>query len=86
MTLASPRRVRPRHLRHTLRRGTWCERLLSDEGLSARIRVGAEDCFDRYLAPEQLGGYYVDSVWRAVSGASPLSMQPQYDTTELVQP
>lgn len=45
----------------------WCERLLADEALRTSIRRGAEDYFDRYLALEQLGAYYVDALWRQLS-------------------
>jgi hypothetical protein len=41
-----------------------CERLVGDSDLRARIRRGAADYFDRNLAPEQLGAYYVQCLWR----------------------
>jgi hypothetical protein len=39
-----------------------CERLLGDEDLRSAIRGAAEDYFDRYLALEQLGAYYLDEI------------------------
>lgn len=42
----------------------WCERLLADDELRGTIARGAADYFDRYLALEQLGAYYVDVLWR----------------------
>jgi hypothetical protein len=42
----------------------WCDRLVNDRGLRDEIRRGAEDYFDRYLALDQLGAYYVDTCWR----------------------
>jgi hypothetical protein len=45
----------------------WCEQLANDHDLRNRIRRGAEDYFDRYLSLEQLGAYYVDSIWRLVN-------------------
>jgi hypothetical protein len=43
-----------------------CERLLGDDGLRQTIGRAAEDYFDRYLALEQLGAYYVDTLWRSL--------------------
>jgi hypothetical protein len=40
-----------------------CERLLRDDSLRESIGRGGQDYFDRYLALEQLGAYYVDSLW-----------------------
>jgi hypothetical protein len=45
-----------------------CERLLADVNHRRAIGRAAEDYFDRYLALEQLGAYYVDTVWRALHG------------------
>jgi len=45
----------------------WCDRLVNDNELRNRIRRGAEDYFDRYLSLEQLGAYYVDTIWRLVT-------------------
>lgn len=42
----------------------WCERLIADDELRLTIARGAADYFDRYLALEQLGAYYVDVLWR----------------------
>ena len=42
----------------------WCERLIADQGLRASLGRAAGDYFDRYLALEQLGAYYVDALWR----------------------
>jgi hypothetical protein len=43
-----------------------CERLLRDDALRETICSAAEDYFDRYLALEQLGAYYVDALWRTL--------------------
>lgn len=43
-----------------------CERLLGDVSLRKTIGRAAEDYFDRYLALEQLGAYYVDTLWRTL--------------------
>jgi hypothetical protein len=43
-----------------------CERLLCDDRRRAGIGRAAEDYFDRYLALEQLGAYYVDTLWRTL--------------------
>jgi hypothetical protein len=43
-----------------------CERLLSDISLRKTISQAAADYFDRYLAVEQLGAYYVDTLWRTL--------------------
>jgi hypothetical protein len=43
-----------------------CERLLLDASLRQAISRAAEDYFDRYLALEQLGAYYVDTLWRSL--------------------
>jgi hypothetical protein len=43
-----------------------CERLLRDDGLRETIGRAAEDYFDRYLALEQLGAYYIDTLWRTL--------------------
>jgi hypothetical protein len=43
-----------------------CERLLSDHLLRTTMCRAAEDYFDRYLALEQLGAYYVDVLWRTL--------------------
>jgi hypothetical protein len=45
-----------------------CERLLSDDNLRNAISCAAEDYFDRYLALEQLGSYYIDALWRTLEG------------------
>ncbi|MDQ6818392.1 MAG: hypothetical protein M3018_13445 [Actinomycetota bacterium] len=42
----------------------WCERLIADEDLRSTLGRGAAEYFDRYLALEQLGAYYVDALWR----------------------
>lgn len=42
----------------------WCERLIADDELRGTIARGAADYFDRYLALEQVGAYYVDALWR----------------------
>jgi hypothetical protein len=44
-----------------------CERLLVDHRLRTSLQEAAADYFDRYLALDQLGAYYVDCLWRAVS-------------------
>jgi hypothetical protein len=41
-----------------------CAELLRDEGRRARIADGAQQYFDRYLAREQLAGYYLTTVLR----------------------
>jgi hypothetical protein len=43
-----------------------CDGLLRDDGLREAIGRAAEDYFDRYLALEQLGAYYVDTMWRTL--------------------
>jgi hypothetical protein len=43
-----------------------CERLLGDDALRQTIGRAAEDYFDRYLALEQLGAYYVDALWQTL--------------------
>jgi hypothetical protein len=43
-----------------------CERLVDDDSLRQTIGRAAEDYFDRYLALEQLGAYYVDTLWRSL--------------------
>jgi hypothetical protein len=43
-----------------------CERLLGNASLRKAIGQAAEDYFDRYLALEQLGAYYVDTLWRTL--------------------
>jgi hypothetical protein len=43
-----------------------CGRLLGDAGLRETISGAGEDYFDRYLALEQLGAYYVDALWRTL--------------------
>jgi hypothetical protein len=43
-----------------------CERLVRDDSLRQRIGRAAEQYFDRYLALEQLGSYYVDALWRSL--------------------
>jgi glycosyl transferase family 1 len=40
-----------------------CERLVRDDSLRESISRAAADYFDRYLALEQLGAYYVDTLW-----------------------
>ena len=45
----------------------WCERLLADEELRAALRGAAADYFDRYLALNQLGAYYLDQIAGALS-------------------
>jgi hypothetical protein len=44
----------------------WCERLVADESMRVSMRDRAADYFDRYLALDQLGAYYVDRLWRAL--------------------
>ena len=41
-----------------------CDGLLRDDGLREAIGRAAEDYFERYLALEQIGAYYVDTMWR----------------------
>lgn len=43
-----------------------CEGLLLDDGQRETIGRAAEDYFDRHLALEQLGAYYIDTLWRTV--------------------
>ena len=43
-----------------------CERLLGDTALRTTLGQAAEDYFDRYLALEQLGAYYVDTLRRSL--------------------
>ncbi len=43
-----------------------CEQLLGDVSLRRAISRSAEEYFDRYLALEQLGAYYVDTLWRTL--------------------
>jgi hypothetical protein len=43
-----------------------CEQLLGDAALRETIGRAGEDYFDRYLALEQLGAYYVDALWRTL--------------------
>ena len=43
-----------------------CEQLLSDVSRREAIGRAAADYFDRYLALEQLGAYYVDTFWRTL--------------------
>jgi hypothetical protein len=43
-----------------------CARLVRDDALRTTICGAAEDYFDRYLALEQLGAYYVDVQWRTL--------------------
>lgn len=38
-----------------------CERCLTDAGLRERLGAGAQEYFDRYLHPDQLGRYFVAS-------------------------
>jgi hypothetical protein len=45
-----------------------CERLLGDAVLRARLSAAAADYFDRYLALEQLGAYYVHTAWSRLAG------------------
>ena len=45
-----------------------CERLLGDAILRSRLSTAAADYFDRYLALEQLGAYYVHSAWNQLAG------------------
>jgi hypothetical protein len=45
-----------------------CEQLLGDASMRRAISRAAEEYFDRYLALEQLGGYYVDTIWRTLRG------------------
>jgi hypothetical protein len=45
----------------------WCERLLADDALRSRTQEAAADYFDRYLALDQLGAYYVDCLWQAAA-------------------
>jgi hypothetical protein len=45
----------------------WCERLIADEALRSRMQDAAADYFDRYLAIDQLGAYYVDCLWQAAA-------------------
>jgi hypothetical protein len=41
-----------------------CDRLLADDARRDGVGAAAGEYFDRYLALEQLGAYYVDSLWR----------------------
>jgi len=43
-----------------------CEQLLGDGSLRDSISRSAEEYFDRYLALEQLGAYYLDALWRTL--------------------
>jgi hypothetical protein len=43
-----------------------CERLLGDEALRARLGSAAADYFDRHLALEQLGAYYLHCAGRTL--------------------
>jgi hypothetical protein len=43
-----------------------CEELVRDDGMREALGRAAEDYFDRYLALEQLGAYYVDTLWRTL--------------------
>jgi hypothetical protein len=43
-----------------------CDRLVRDDGMRETVARAAEDYFDRYLALEQLGAYYVDTLWRTL--------------------
>ena len=43
-----------------------CEQLLVDVPRRDAISRSAEEYFDRYLALEQLGAYYVDTLWRTL--------------------
>jgi hypothetical protein len=45
----------------------WCERLVNDDDLRASIAQNAADYFDRYLALDQLGAYYVDRIWHCLN-------------------
>jgi hypothetical protein len=45
-----------------------CARLLGDVNLRRSIGRAAEDYFDRYLALEQLGAYYLDTLWHTLEG------------------
>ena len=47
-----------------------CERLLADAVLRTRLSIAAADYFDRYLALEQLGAYYVHTAWNRLTGES----------------
>ncbi len=42
-----------------------CECLVRDDGERHRIQCAAGEYFDRYLALEQLGAYYLDTIWRS---------------------
>jgi hypothetical protein len=43
-----------------------CGRLVHDPARTTLIGRGAADYFDRYLSLEQLGAYYVDTIWRTL--------------------
>lgn len=45
-----------------------CEQLLGDGPRRRAISHAAEVYFDRYLALEQLGAYYLDTIWRVMRG------------------
>jgi hypothetical protein len=45
-----------------------CERLLVDEDRRNAVGLAAQEYFDRYLALEQLGAYYLDTLWRKLQG------------------
>jgi hypothetical protein len=45
-----------------------CERLLGDAPRRERLSEAAADYFDRYLALEQLGAYYVHTAWSRLAG------------------
>jgi hypothetical protein len=40
-----------------------CEELLHDPGRREAMSRAAMEYFDRYLAPDQLGAYYIQTVW-----------------------
>lgn len=48
-----------------------CERLVGDGEERRRIQRSAADYFDRYLALEQLGAYYLDAIWRLYDEGQP---------------
>ena len=43
-----------------------CERLLRDDAVRETVGRAAETYFDRYLALEQVGAYYVDALWHTL--------------------
>jgi hypothetical protein len=44
-----------------------CERLVRDEHARRALQGAAAEYFDKYLALDQLGAYYVDAIWRSLA-------------------